>query len=128
VISGTNTYDFTFSTISGTYNTLMQMQTSKVSNGAPMPLAFELFSGTPGSGTWIATSATQPAASLLQTLKPGAYYLQLSIKKAPKEYLTGGVTLLSSVPEPATWATMLIGLGGLGALLRRRRMPVATAA
>jgi hypothetical protein len=25
------------------------------------------------------------------------------------------------VPEPATWATMLIGFGGLGAILRRRR-------
>ena len=25
------------------------------------------------------------------------------------------------VPEPATWAMMLMGFGGLGALLRRRR-------
>jgi hypothetical protein len=27
----------------------------------------------------------------------------------------------SAVPEPATWAMMLIGFGGLGAVLRRRR-------
>ncbi len=31
------------------------------------------------------------------------------------------------VPEPATWAMMLIGFGGLGAVMRRRRSRVATA-
>lgn len=36
--------------------------------------------------------------------------------------LTGGV------PEPATWALMLLGFGGLGATLRRRRGQVALAA
>lgn len=29
------------------------------------------------------------------------------------------------VPEPATWAAMLVGFGGLGAMLRRRRRQVA---
>jgi hypothetical protein len=36
-----------------------------------------------------------------------------------------GATLTPSVkggvPEPATWAMMMIGFGGMGALLRRRR-------
>ena len=32
-----------------------------------------------------------------------------------------------SVPEPATWAMMLAGIGGLGALLRRRRTSLALA-
>ena len=31
------------------------------------------------------------------------------------------------VPEPATWAMMLIGFGGMGALLRRQRRQAATA-
>lgn len=31
------------------------------------------------------------------------------------------------VPEPATWAMMLVGFGGLGALLRRRRTALAVA-
>jgi len=38
------------------------------------------------------------------------------------------VSLLSAVPEPATWAMMMIGLGGLGVAMRsRRRMTAATA-
>lgn len=39
--------------------------------------------------------------------------------------LAGNVTVggggLNGVPEPATWAMMLMGFGGLGAILRRRR-------
>lgn len=31
----------------------------------------------------------------------------------------------SAVPEPATWAIMLMGFGGLGAMLRQRRQQVA---
>lgn len=37
--------------------------------------------------------------------------------------LTGG-----GVPEPATWAMMLLGFGGMGALLRRRRQVMAAVA
>ena len=33
-----------------------------------------------------------------------------------------------AVPEPASWAMMLVGFGGLGAVLRRRRATVALAA
>jgi hypothetical protein len=38
---------------------------------------------------------------------------------------TSGVTL--GVPEPATWAMMLIGFGGMGAAMRRKRALAATA-
>jgi hypothetical protein len=34
---------------------------------------------------------------------------------------------LAGVPEPATWAMMLIGFGGIGALVRRRRQALVTA-
>jgi hypothetical protein len=130
---GTDTYDFTFSTLGGTYSTLMQMQASRTADGAPQALAFELFSGTPGSGSALAPSAgTATTATLLQTLTPGDYYLELTTAGAPKELVTGGIRLgvgagSHSVPEPAGWALMLVGVGALGARLRRRARPLPLA-
>ena len=37
-------------------------------------------------------------------------------------------TTIAAVPEPATWAMMLVGLGGLGVALRSRRKPAVAAA
>jgi hypothetical protein len=34
----------------------------------------------------------------------------------------------NAVPEPATWAMMILGMGGLGAVMRRRRQAAAIAA
>ncbi|HEX5261997.1 MAG TPA: PEPxxWA-CTERM sorting domain-containing protein [Phenylobacterium sp.] len=42
--------------------------------------------------------------------------------------LQGTVRTGGGVPEPATWAMMLIGFGGLGAVLRRRRALAAVPA
>ena len=39
-----------------------------------------------------------------------------------------GTTQATDVPEPATWAMMLVGFGALGAVLRRRRGLTALAA
>jgi hypothetical protein len=39
-----------------------------------------------------------------------------------------GATLNGAVPEPATWAMMLVGFGGLGAALRSRRKQVVSLA
>ncbi len=42
----------------------------------------------------------------------------------PPFSLLDGVSL-SAVPEPASWAMMVLGIGGLGAIARRRRLVVA---
>lgn len=39
----------------------------------------------------------------------------------------GQFSAVLAVPEPATWAMMLVGFGGIGALLRRRRQQTAFA-
>jgi hypothetical protein len=44
----------------------------------------------------------------------------------PPIALLDGVSL-TAVPEPATWAMMLLGFGGIGAMIRRRRQTLVTA-
>jgi len=34
---------------------------------------------------------------------------------------------ITSVPEPATWLTMILGFGGIGAMLRRRKLALVSA-
>ena len=38
------------------------------------------------------------------------------------------VSVSAAVPEPTSWALMLVGFGGLGAVLRRQRRAVAATA
>jgi len=50
--------------------------------------------------------------------------------RANSGYITGGRQLgafeiLSAAPEPSTWALMIIGFGGAGAMMRRRRLALA---
>jgi len=63
-----------------------------------------------GSGSF----ADEPGDDLAAyDLNPAVDGVQLST--------TGTFTVTSGVPEPATWAMMLTGFGGLGAVLRSRR-------
>jgi hypothetical protein len=128
IASGAETYDFTFTTIGGTYRTLMQMQSSKVSNGHPVQLSFALYKGNAGTGSFVANSGGTPTAATLLTLTSGNYYMQFVPKVAAPQLVTGGVTLLSSVPEPAAWATMILGMAAIGGLARTRRRAAALAA
>ena len=46
----------------------------------------------------------------------------------PPVAVLDSISLTGRVPEPASWALMLVGFGGLGAVLRRRRSVAALAA
>jgi hypothetical protein len=45
----------------------------------------------------------------------------------PPMALLDNVSLTTGVPEPATWAMMLVGFGGIGAMIRRRARALAEA-
>jgi choice-of-anchor C domain-containing protein len=83
---------------------------------------------TPSDLDWIHFTGSFTADSSLTTLafnetagggNAGVFLDNVSV--------TGG-SITRGVPEPATWAMMLIGFGGLGALMRRRRDRAAFAA
>ena len=126
------TYDFTFSLgpPQGTgIDTLLQAQAA-IKGPVNKIVAFTLFSNLdpptlldpndlPVAGTnWGTASGT--SASLDVLLPVGDYFLQVAPTTIKGETLTGGVTVVG-VPEPASWALMLVGFGGLGYALRSRR-------
>ena len=89
------------------------------------PLSLSLF-----DGATLLKSATAPGGgtgSLAATpivLSAGTYVLNISGALDPSLEAEGGFDFsgtAAAVPEPATWAMMLIGFGGLGAALRGSR-------
>lgn len=58
-------------------------------------------------------------------LAPGSYRLSVSGTATGGGSFAGTVTILAAaVPEPATWAMMLVGFGAIGLSMRKRRRPV----
>jgi hypothetical protein len=66
-----------------------------------------------------------PGGLLADTFGAGAKYVMLgtSSNDGPKNSITLGVS--GGVPEPATWAMMIMGFFGLGSVVRRRRAVAA---
>lgn len=56
-------------------------------------------------------------------------FVNINVSTVSGESDLNGLQLsIASVPEPASWAMLLIGFGGLGAALRSRRHATAVAA
>ena len=99
------------------------MQTRDMLVGAALAAAM----GAPGSGRAATLIGDSAHASYLF---PGSTTVSQNLGgqavggSAPVGNLPG----LASVPEPAAWSMMLIGLGGLGTAMRARRRAMATRA
>jgi hypothetical protein len=81
------------------------------------------FSG--ASGNEYNLFSDSPAVYELYQARPGVAYLEHSVGvlSAQKTGRLGGLADLgqAAIPEPAAWTMMILGFGGVGAILRRRR-------
>jgi hypothetical protein len=90
---------------------------------------FSLFSGTPGSGTQVFSSAVDNAGESFSStnLTPGAYYFEISGTYSTKygyyeiDATANNAGGPSAVPEPANAALLFAGLGMVGLVAKRRR-------
>ena len=88
----------------------------------------QLFTGGSATvaGTTLANSATGsgPSLSLNSSLLPNTWYtFQYTANLATAGNISGPASFYTTaaVPEPASWALMLLGFGGMGMALRRGR-------
>jgi PEP-CTERM motif len=84
------------------------------------PGTLRLFSGSPFSGTLLDSAAltfggSAYTASFTDPLGPGIYYAEITGRVNARLLGVGGtVTTTTAIPEPSTWAMMLLGFAGLG--------------
>lgn len=123
-LSKANTYDFTFDLVPpivGPTDTQLQAQAQKT-NSAQL-IQFDLYSGTPtGAHTYIATSPLTFSSVLSEMLSPGDYYVQVKPSYiALSGEVSSGSLITATVPEPASWALMILGVTAVGGALRGRK-------
>jgi hypothetical protein len=88
--------------------------TSAILTGPSGPLNLSIQFNDPNLERW-----TTPETGLLA----GQYTLTIMGNTGPNGVMGGHIDI-RAVPEPATWAMMLLGFGAVGFTLRRRRAPV----
>jgi hypothetical protein len=88
--------------------------------GGPVTETAPEYNGTGTDGLFIVTDYTIPADATSAVIS--GTFGNSTVPNTSLENLYFGVVIDSvSVPEPATWAMMLFGLGGLGGVMRARR-------
>ncbi len=83
------------------------------------PGLLQLFSGAPFSGTLLDSApltfgGSAYTASFTDSLGPGIYYAEITGRVNSTVLGVGGSVTTIAVPEPSTWAMMLIGFASLG--------------
>ena len=78
------------------------------------PILYDLTNGSAFAG-WGVTSATQPYTSAYLTNSG------IGVNFEGQIYNGGSVTISGAVPEPSTWAMMVLGFAGVGFMAYRRK-------
>jgi hypothetical protein len=89
---------------------------------------FNVYSGLTGNGTELASvllPASNPGAFAPVTIRFSGVAESVLIYSPGVASGAGIDDLTLGVPEPATWALMIVGFGSVGAMLRRRAVVVA---
>ena len=121
-----------FNNVAGLYSIIVSTSTpgATITNlsltGIGVPVG-----GTPpaGVGSFAAVGASNSLSLLVPNLAAGNYRVAFS-GNAPANgaVATGNLTFqVAPVPEPGTWAMMLVGFGAIGFAMRRRQQPVRLA-
>ncbi len=128
-MSNGNTYDYTFTLVDplgSSSSTQVSAQLLAHGGSTPELIQYSLYTGDPGSGTFVSQSSLDFSPTISFTPAAGDYYVEVNYIAANGE--VAGGTLTTAVPEPASWAMMLVGFGALGVALRRRAAKTATVA
>lgn len=137
--AGHFTSDFTFSISELSDFSASVQQVFTLSNALHSEigsLTLSLFSGTPtGTHAFISSAAASSSVGSNRqdgsledpTIHPGNYYLEVT-GTVPSHasnihigYSVDTMTVAGAVPEPATWAMMIMGFAGVGFVAYRRR-------
>jgi hypothetical protein len=117
-------------TFSGSFNltnTMTDLYSIVISTSTP-GVSFSSASLMGGGNTYtLLPFPDNTSLKLASTLVPsGSYTFNFSGNAGPGSgALTGNVTIMAApVPEAATWAMMILGFGGVGLMIRRRRRTI----
>jgi hypothetical protein len=81
---------------------------------------------TPSELSFTVSDGTLHDLTLLDVKSPDVYG-GFKIYAAADVYANGNTGNVGAIPEPTSWALMILGMGGVGGLLRRRRSATALA-
>jgi hypothetical protein len=118
--SFTGFIEFT-NTLAGLYEITVQTSTP---GGLITDAAFTGLGGSPTIASMTANTTNNITLGPVSPIDAGDYRVAFSGTTPAGGVATGNLTFQTiPVPEPATWALMILGFGGIGFALRRRRRP-----